>query len=299
VIKLGGVMRKNKLYIIFIIMLTVSLFTGCKNNESKASKTMTSYISAVNNKDYEEAYKYLSSYCKDKVPYNKYKDCQEQLSKTVLERNISYGNEEYLDSWVNEDGIEFKNVTKILEKQNIKIYFKNEIISEKLESYRYLIKEGNDYKIIWSGLFTEIYSINYSDVAWQSYDKGKFNDAIEYSNKSLDIWSNNLESYMIKACSNYELRNYKTAIDDINTYISLLEDKEYISKYFPLLYSEEYINTGLSAGYNLKGLLLEFDSDSSGAEKAYEYAINLNPHNESANENLKRLKSKIIVDKYS
>ena len=104
---------------------------------------------------------------------------------------------------------------------------------------------------------------------------------------------------MIKACSNYELRNFKTAIDDINTYISLLEDKEYISKYFPLLYSDEYIYTGLSAGYNFKGLLLEFDSDSSGAEKAYEYAINLNPHNESANENLKRLKSKIIVDKYS
>ena len=292
---------KNKFYIIQLIIITSLSLTSCSiiNNKNTASKTMTSYLLATNNKDYKKAYEHLSSQCKDKVSYDEYKDYQEQLSKIVLERNTTYENEQVLDTWVNEDGVEFKNVTKVLEKQNMKVDYKNEIVSEKSESYRYLIKEGNEYKIIWSGLFDENYSINYSDVAWQNYDKDKFKEAIEYSDKSLDIWSNNLESYMIKACSNYELRNYKTAIDDINTYISLLEDKEYISKYFPLLYSEEYINTGLSAGYNLKGLLLEFDSDSSGAEKAYEYAINLNPHNESANENLKRLKSKIIVDKYS
>ena len=292
---------KNKFYIILLIIITSLSLTSCSiiNNKNTASKTMTSYLLATNNKDYKKAYEHLSSQCKDKVSYDEYKDYQEQLSKIVLERNTTYENEQVLDTWVNEDGVEFKNVTKVLEKQNMKVDYKNEIVSEKSESYRYLIKEGNEYKIIWSGLFDENYSINYSDVAWQNYDKDKFKEAIEYSDKSLDIWSNNLESYMIKACSNYELRNYKTAIDDINTYISLLEDKEYISKYFPLLYSEEYINTGLSSGYNLKGLLLEFDSDSSGAEKAYEYAINLNPHNESANENLKRLKSKIIVDKYS
>lgn len=292
---------KNKFYIIQLIIITSLSLTSCSiiNNKNTASKTMTSYLLATNNKDYKKAYEHLSSQCKDKVSYDEYKDYQEQLSKIVLERNSTYENEQILDTWVNEDGVEFKNVTKVLEKQNMKVDYGNEIVSEKSESYRYLIKEGNEYKIIWSGLFDENYSINYSDVAWQNYDKDKFKEAIEYSDKSLDIWSNNLESYMIKACSNYELRNYKTAIDDINTYISLLEDKEYISKYFPLLYSEEYINTGLSAGYNLKGLLLEFDSDSSGAEKAYEYAINLNPHNESANENLKRLKSKIIVDKYS
>ena len=292
---------KNKFYIIQLIIITSLSLTSCSiiNNKNTASKTMTSYLLATNNKDYKKAYEHLSSQCKDKVSYDEYKDYQEQLSKIVLERNTTYENEQVLDTWVNEDGVEFKNVTKVLEKQNMKVDYKNEIVSEKSESYRYLIKEGNEYKIIWSGLFDENYSINYSDVAWQNYDKDKFKEAIEYSDKSLDIWSNNLESYMIKACSNYELRNYKTAIDDINTYISLLEDKEYISKYFPLLYSEEYINTGLSSGYNLKGLLLEFDSDSSGAEKAYEYAINLNPHNESAIENLKRLKSKIIVDKYS
>ena len=292
---------KNKFYIILLIIITSLSLTSCSiiNNKNTASKTMTSYLLATNNKDYKKAYEHLSSHCKDKVSYDEYKDYQEQLSKIVLERNTTYENEQVLDTWVNEDGVEFKNVTKVLEKQNMKVDYKNEIVSEKSESYRYLIKEGNEYKIIWSGLFDENYSINYSDVAWQNYDKDKFKEAIEYSDKSLDIWSNNLESYMIKACSNYELRNYKTAIDDINTYISLLEDKEYISKYFPLLYSEEYINTGLSSGYNLKGLLLEFDSDSSGAEKAYEYAINLNPHNESANENLKRIKSKIIVDKYS
>ena len=119
---------------------------------------MTSYLLATNNKDYKKAYEHLSSQCKDKVSYDEYKDYQEQLSKIVLERNTTYENEQVLDTWVNEDGVEFKNVTKVLEKQNMKVDYKNEIVSEKSESYRYLIKEGNEYKIIWSGLFDENYS---------------------------------------------------------------------------------------------------------------------------------------------
>ena len=36
----------------------------------------------------------------------------------------TYENEQVLDTWVNEDGVEFKNVTKVLEKQNMKVSFR-------------------------------------------------------------------------------------------------------------------------------------------------------------------------------
>lgn len=288
-------MKKNKFYLIFTIILTSIFFSACTStdNKSTASSTMESYISAINEKDYKKAYEYLSSHCKEKVPYEKYADYQEVLSKIVLKRDVNYKNEELLDEWVNEDGIEFKNVTKVLENQNAKIYSGNKTISETGESYRYLIKEDGEYKVIWSGLFTENYSISYSDIAWQNYDTYKFKEAIEYSDKALDIWSNNHEAYMIKASSNYELKNYKDAMNNIEIYIRLLEDKEYISKYFSSIFLEESLNPCLSAAYNIKGLLLEFDGDIDDAKNAYEYSISLNSENESAKKNLESLKRKL------
>ena len=82
-------MMKNKFYIILLIIITSLSLTSCSiiNNKNTASKTMTSYLLATNNKDYKEAYEHLSSQCKNKVPYDKYEDYQEQLSKIVLERN--------------------------------------------------------------------------------------------------------------------------------------------------------------------------------------------------------------------
>ena len=283
---------KNKFYIILLIIITSLSLTSCSiiNNKNTASKTMTSYLLATNNKDYKKAYEHLSSQCKDKVSYDEYKDYQEQLSKIVLERNSTYENEQILDTWVNEDGIEFKNVTKVLEKQNMKVDYGNEIVSEKSESYRYLIKEGNDYKIIWSGLFTENYSTKYSSIAHQYLKKDKYKEAIEYSDKSLDIWSNNNEAYYVKAYSLYQLEEYEKAVDNVEKYISLVEDEEYVSKFFPSIYLDESISLGLSAGYDLKGMLLELYGDNDGAQEAYEYSICLNPENELAKDHLDSLK---------
>ena len=262
----------------FLMMLVVSLFiiTGCGDKPSGDPKIVfEQYNQSFIDGNYDAAYNLLSSHNQAEVSLEEFKDwctTNDQLGKT---NSFSIIGEEELADYTY-DGKSYPYAIRY--KVSHKDY---DYITEKdytSESEKIIVAEDKEWKV----LSEESYRIKYARavgyLGW-AYREGK----------SVDVDINGAISLFLRAI---EIEpDYADTYYDIAYAYSSKNQYEKALQYVDIGIEKEKNEIALSNLYNMKGTILEQEYDFEGAKKAYLKALELDPNNVYATDNLELLES--------
>lgn len=265
---------KKNILIILMSLLMLCIFAGCTPSQDP-TEFLKSYFQDIKDGDFEAAYDKLSgesqknfSSKEDFILYEQLLNEEGPLIDVSYEKISEDKNKEI-------DGITYKNAVGYTLTETISNYYTNE--EETITYTRYVVNEGGDWKI-YRGQENgkTMIAQAYEYIGWMYCDgAGKdqdFNQAVTMFQKGLSYDSEYYYCHYGLAYVYIDLKKYDASIQECDTYIAMTEDA-----------SEQ------SAAYNLKGVCYQRMGSYTQAKKMYRQALDLNPKNEYAKDNLNNL----------
>lgn len=263
-------LKKSKLYMLLLICILL-LMPGCKP-KGDPTQVITSYYQNVKDGNFDAAYDCLASDTMNNIS----KDDFNELQKTNRELwqfkdfKITKVSEQQKETV---DGNEYSNVVKFNVIENNLDYYKNKEQSNTVD--KYVINDNGNWKLLRSGNINEDIANNYFRIGGM-YSEGKGKEmnqiaAIENLNKALSKCDIVQAHYSLGYVYNKLNRNDE-AIEQENIYIEKAPDDK-----------------AKSNAYNIIGCAYLGKNDFKQAKASFQKALELNPNNEYAKNNLSRL----------
>ncbi len=262
-----------------LLVLLALLLTGCTTavTEEDATELMNAYISNMIEGTYSLNYELLSSNNRENISYDDYYDWQSSLDQ--LHKVISYTitsvmqYEEYTY-----DEIMYTNAFEVIYSVKQENYSDGKQTS--YEGSKFVIVEGEELRVLDARDLEDNYAYAVADIGF-AYQNGlgmdqDYQQAIQTFKKAIDIDEDSIRSYYGLAYCYSEKMDYEKMLKYVNEGVRHFDNVDFADEF-------------KSDFYNLKGVahenLYEYDS----ANDAYHEALELNPDNEYAADNLERM----------
>lgn len=263
-------LKKFKLYVLLLICILL-LVPGCKP-KGDPGQVITNYYQNVKDGNFEAAYNCLASDAMNSISkddFTEFQKTQRELGqfKDFKITKVSEQKKETID------GKEYNNVIKFNVIETVLGYYENKEQSDTTD--RYVINDNGNWKMLRGGDVKEVIAKNYLRIAGM-YSEGKGKEknlisSIENLNKALSKYDIAQAHYAL-GCVYNELNRNDEAIEQENVFISKAPD-----------------NKTKSDAYNVIGCAYLGKNDLSQAKANFQKALDLNPNNEYARNNLTRL----------
>ncbi|NLW05630.1 MAG: tetratricopeptide repeat protein [Pseudomonadaceae bacterium] len=262
------------LFWIFII-LGFLLLTGCGAPSGDPKEAVVKYYDSVKNGNFEAAYEIMAEQSKKNISKEDFVLYQ-QLNREIM-RLKDFKIEKVQDLRnIELEGSSYKFAAEFNITETIEEYYDDK--KEKSNTYKVLVVDDNNAWKVYKDLdIKKAISSNYAEIGWMyAVGKGKdrnLNEAAINFKRALEYDKENADAYYGLGVVYHDSGRYDESIKQLNLALTKSNDKAFQSNV-----------------YNVIGLSYVGKENYQKAKEAYNKAIELDPNNEYARNNLSMLK---------